>query len=355
MESQKYIKEIQETIERGQQGLNVGLPMGFDRLGHHTHNLQPATYYLIAGATGSGKTAMVDTAFMSNPYNHILTNPNCIYDLEIIYFSLEIEPTQKIAKLMANKLKQDYDIQTEVSEIYSKGSRKIPAIVAEKIKDIAPYFNDMNKKVFYKSAGSPDYVYKEVMEYADTRGEIIYEPGSNKKIITGFIPINPMLITLIIIDHIGLIKPNKSDATLKNAIDRLSKTLVHFRNVFKFSPVVVSQFNRSIEAHDRMKDGNEPKLSDLKDSGGPSEDANLVMGLYYPYRYGLQSHQGYDMMIMTNKYRSLHILKNRDGEDGLTIGLLFDGRNGYFEEMPTLVDLELGIWNYDQILKKVSS
>jgi ABC-type lipoprotein export system ATPase subunit len=50
--------------------INYGLtqdqiPMGFDRLNHHV-GLRKATYYLIGGFTGSGKSSFLDDAFILN-------------------------------------------------------------------------------------------------------------------------------------------------------------------------------------------------------------------------------------------------------------------------------------------------
>jgi|GEM_PF-3203200 len=300
----------------------------------------------ISGNTG--KTAFVDTAYVSNPYRHILTGNN-IYDLEVIYFSLEIDPEQKITKLIANKLWADYGLKTTVGEILSKGDKRIPLEVDRAIGETTDYFVKMGDKIKYRSAASPDYIYRELMNYAKKRGKITL---NDKGIVINYQPHNPMLVTLVIVDHIGLIKPNSKDRNLKEAIDRASKTLIYFRNIFGFAPVVVSQFNRAIEGHDRMKGDNEPKLSDLKESGGPSEDANLVIGLYYPYRYMKQTHLGYDMKIMRNNYRSAHILKNRDGPDGGVIGLAFNGGNGFFREMPTLEQLKTTV-SYDRVLAAV--
>jgi replicative DNA helicase len=357
MESNNYLSNIYQGIENGMMGLNVGLPMGFDRFSEHVSNIQKGRYDLIAGATGSGKTALVDSAYLCNPYDYIKANPDCINDIDIVYYSLEIDPEQKIAKLIANKLWRDHGIATSVSEIFSKGTHKLGNEAYRKALEVREYFEEMGAKVKYRSSCSPNYLYMDMLKHAEERGTIHRdeptEPGKRGNII-GYTPNDPSVITLIIMDHIGLITPNAQDqGNLKKAIDRTSKILIMFRNIFKYSPVVVSQFNRAIESHDRMKGSNEPKLSDLKDSGGPSEDANTVIGLYYPFRYGKEEHIGYNIQALTRYYRSLHLLKNRDGSDNLVLGLLFMGQNGFFRELPKPEEIMAGGVSYEQILSSI--
>ena len=138
-----------------------------------------------------------------------------------------------------------------------------------------------------------------------------------------------------------MIDGNKEDqGNKKKAIDRASKILVYFRNMCKFSPVVVSQFNRGIEGMDRKEnDSQEPQLSDFKDTGATQEDANTVMALFHPFKYGMERHRGYPIIKLQRNYRSNHILKNRDGMDGLVVGMHFLGEVGKFKELPPAKEL----------------
>ena len=83
-------------INRGQQGLNKGLPMGFERLVQFIPGIQQGTYYLIGGETGSGKTAFTDDAFLYNPYDWYKASDTGI-KLKVFYWSLEID--KEIKKL----------------------------------------------------------------------------------------------------------------------------------------------------------------------------------------------------------------------------------------------------------------
>lgn len=353
MGKRKVWNELQKEIARGEQGLNVGLPMGFPRLSKHIANLQQGRYDCWGGATGTGKTAIVDNAYVFNPYDYLMAQANPFYSLEIIYFSLEIDPVVKIAKFICRKIWEDHGILTNTNEIFSRGVHKLPAEVKKVLPMYKEYFDKMQDEVlFFRNSLSPDYLYSDVMKYAESRGKVIKDKNG---IVQQYIPNNPNLITLIIVDHISLIDRNKRDSNKKEAIDRASKMLVFFRNTFKFSPVVVSQFNRGIEGMDRkQQDSQEPQLSDFKDTGATQEDANTVVALFNPFRYGMDTHRGYPIMGHTTfnlkrNYRSGHVLKNRDGMDGLSLGFYFQGAIGQFEELPKANEIK----DNPSLLKKV--
>ncbi len=329
----KVWENLKEEINRGQKGYNVGLTMGFERLSTHICNIQQGRYDTIGGATGTGKTAFVDSAYVFHPYDYIRTIGS-FYKLEIIYYSLEIEPTVKLAKFVARKVWEDHGILTNINEIYSKGKYKIPKKVVDLLDSYEDYFDEMQEKtLFFRSSCSPNYLYKDLMGYAENRGKFI---RNSDGIVVGYTPNNSHLITLVVIDHIGLIDGNREDqGNKKKMIDRASKILVYFRNMCKFSPVVVSQFNRGIDGMDRKEnDSQEPRLSDFKDTGATQEDANTVMALFHPFKYGMERHRGYPIIRLQRNYRSNHILKNRDGMADLVVGMHFLGEVGKFKELP---------------------
>ena len=355
----KVWDNLKKEIDRGKKGYNVGLTMGFDRLTDHVCNIQQGRYDTIGGATGTGKTALVDSPYVFHPYDYIRTHGS-FYNFEIIYYSLEIEPTVKLAKFVARKIWEDHNILTNINQIYSKGNHKVPKKVLDILDSYEEYFDEMQEKtLFFRSSMSPNYLYKDLMDYAEARGKFI---RNKDNIVLQYIPKDPFLITLVIIDHIGLIEGNREDqGNKKKAIDRASKILVYFRNMCKFSPVVVSQFNRGIEGMDRKEnDTQEPQLSDFKDTGATQEDANTVMALFHPFKYGMEKHRGYPIMQLQRRYRSNHILKNRDGMDGLVVGMHFLGEVGKFKELPPAKNLAENpallrkILSYGEVKKEIN-
>ena len=62
--------------------------------------------------------------------------------------------------------------------------------------------------------------------------------------------------------------------------------------------------------------------------------ALVVLGLFAPERYRIESYMGYDIKIMGDAFRGLILLKNRVGRPNLRKGLYFDGATNTFRELP---------------------
>lgn len=335
-------------IDEGKLGLNRGLPMGFDRLSDHISNIQQGRYDLIGGATGTGKTALVDDAYVFNPISYLDSHPETDYRFEVVYYSLEISPERKLAKLICRRLWEDHNILITPKQLYSQGLRnRISEEVYGLLHHYRTYYERViDKYIHFRTSASPRFVYKDLMDYVEARGEVVRDltlgdDGKPKNTVLDYKPRDPRLITLVVFDHVSLISKDRGDSNKKETIDNLSRQLVFFRNEFKLSPVVVSQFNRSIEGMDRRQQSVfDPQLSDFKDTGSTQEDADTVISLYNPLRYGMEDHHGYDIAKLGRNYRGLEILKNRDGDDNLTIGLYFLGEVGLFRELPPAEELK---------------
>lgn len=267
MAKYNWFSNLKNEIARGQQGLNRGIPMeGFGTLSQYICNIQQGRYDLIFGGTSIGKTALADDAYVYGGINYLEKHPDYINRFEIIYYSLEITPVLKMAKYIAKQIWEDHGILTNINEIFSRGEHKIDPKVAELIDNYSERLERIqNKYIWFKTSLSPQSLYDDLLSYAKSRGTVTVNAQNQ---IVSYVPKDPNLITLIVIDHIGLI--NKGIyATLKDAMDECSKTLVNFRNICNFSPLVISQINRSMEGMDRRDNGDTwmPMLSDVKSSG----------------------------------------------------------------------------------------
>ncbi len=83
----------------------------------------------------------------------------------------------------------------------------------------------------------------------------------------------------------------------------------------------------------------EPQLSDFKESGNTQEDANVVLALFSPQRYEIPSFRDYNITRLRNRFRSVSILKNRDGEADKILGMKFIGEVGTFSELPRGIEM----------------
>jgi replicative DNA helicase len=333
----RYWDRLKSQIERGKQGLNTGIPFaGFTTLSKHVKNIQQGRYDLIFAGTGVGKTSFVNSAYVYGAIDYLQTNPGYIHDLEIIYYSLEIKPENQIAKHIAELIWKEYGLLTSLNEILSIGDSQISPEIEQLLPSYEERMNEIQDKyLHFRSSLNPDFLYKDLITYAEKRGTVV---RTDDGLIIDYKPNNPALITLIVIDHIGLIDIGKY-GSLKEAIDKCSKTLVFFRNMFNFSPVVIAQINRSQEGMDRKEGDNwMPMLSDIKNTSNIGEDSNCVIGLAAPFYYGVEKCLGYDITKYRNRYRLAKVCKNRDGDVNLLASFLFIGEIGSYIQLPEAKD-----------------
>ena len=195
-------------------------------------------------------------------------------------------------------------------------------------------------------------VAKELKAHALQNGRIEQVDEFNKR----YIHNNENEVTIVIIDHIGLLKTTKDQTTKKEAIDKMSDELRYARDFYGYTPVVVSQFNRSISNIVRLKNGDvEPQLEDFAESSSTQNDADVVLSLFDPMRYKVEDTSGYSLERLKDQYgakyfRSLRLIKNSYGEDDVRIGLGFFGQVGMFKELPKVKDIKDA--DYEAILNK---
>ena len=111
-----------------------------------------------------------------------------------------------------------------------------------------------------------------ISKYSEENGKWIKTPKGETK----YIPNDYNRYTIIIIDHVGLI----DRLNVKQSIDEVSRGLIYYRNKCGFTPVVVSQFNRTISSADRFKiERVEPQLSDFADSSSTQKRRKHCNGI----------------------------------------------------------------------------
>lgn len=113
-------------------------------------------------------------------------------------------------------------------------------------------------------------------------------------------------LDLIVIDHIGKIKPENARATRNDQVGAISNGLKNLAKDLDVSVIALSQLNRGVES----RSGNVPSLSDLRDSGNLEQDADVVMLLYREDYYKEPEE------IKAPSKLEVIIDKNRDGECG---------------------------------------
>jgi hypothetical protein len=316
--------------------------MGFDRLTKYV-GIRKGLYYLIGGNTGSGKTSFIDDAFVLNPVDWALSKEGQASGIKVKvwYRSMERSRTYKMAKWVSRKIFLDQGIIIPVGKLLGWTDK-----LTKDEHDLFLYYKDYVDQLseivtIIDGPENPVGIAKELKTYALQNGKIEQLDEWNKI----YVPDDPSQITMVVIDHIGLLKTTKDQPTKKDAIDKMSDELRFARDFYGYSPVVVSQFNRSISNPMRIKNGDvEPQLEDFSDSSSTQNDADVVMALFDPMRYKVADPSGYDLDKLKDQYgakyfRSVRLIKNSYGADDLRIGLAFLGELGLFKELPRKKDI----------------
>lgn len=314
-------------IEQGRKGENKGLSTGLSKVDRILGGILPSRYYCISGASSAGKTAL--TLYLI--YRILKDNPD--QPIYLIYFSLEIGSEILLAKLMALYCAEEFGVYLTVNDILSLdnilndsnfGYLKLARDWLESLKSrIIILDKGLNAKILYKETCS-------IMTKLGT----LEENESGKKI---FIPYDPKLRVLGVIDHMSLVQPSDG-RTLKGEIDFTSACMVTLKRRYYISWFALMQQNRESSSMDRRKaDLSEPGLNDVKDSGGPVQDSDVTIQIYYPARDKLPTYRDYKILgpkSLGDRFRSIIISKNRYGMADKVIGCSFYGEVGWFKELP---------------------
>jgi replicative DNA helicase len=337
----KFLDEVDE----GMRGRYTGLSSTLPRLSKFINGIQKKTYYAIGAQAKSGKTSLVDELFVLGPF---IKNPG--KKIRWIYFSPEVDLLEKMAKYVAFFMDYKHGIYCDSNYILSRGDNVLSDEHRVFVENI--YENEIKelfKKVdFVEDRMNPEGIRRHILEFAKQNGSFLTKSytkkGEKLEKIISYEENDPDLYTIIIVDHVGLV-PQERGFSKKENIDKLSSHMVWFRNICRFSPVLVSQFNRDLGKVERLKfSGNllQPTLEDFKDTGSLGEDASMVIGLFNPAPYKhLQEHLGYNLTKIGKNYRSIHVLASRNTEANVSVSVLLEGKTGKMKELPRPSSLEL--------------
>jgi replicative DNA helicase len=130
-------------------------------------------------------------------------------------------------------------------------------------------------------------------------------------------------IQAVFIDYLQLMSMGGRVESRQQEISTISRYLKALARELNVPVVVLSQLNRGTES----REGNRPKMSDLRESGSIEQDADVVILLHREDYY----HRG-DPEWEENNEAEVIIAKQRNGPVG-TVKLIFDGRLTRFKPM----------------------
>jgi len=352
MESTEF-GEILKEITAGMDGNNHSVSMGFHRMNKYI-GIRKKIMTLVFGSTGSGKSSLVHDAWILNPFDWYIANKyNTKIKMKVMLFSFERSKLYTKSKWLARKIFKENGIVIPLEKMLGWwDENKLTHDEHDLIMMYEDYINELCEFVtILPGADNPTGAYKYMKNYAETHGKE-EQVTEHRKV---YVPDNDNEIVVPIIDHMGLVKLERGYTTKKESIDKLSEYAQHWRDHYGYSPVFVAQITRELGNVQLQKAGDfEPAIDQIKESGSPGEAADIILSLFDPLRYNTRDMGGYEAARFVNPdtgakcFRSIKILKNTYGSDGIRCGMAFHGQTGMFKELVKKNDITDEI--YQQVI-----
>ena len=337
----EYLKERRDNIISG----NINsIPSPFKRFRDDFVGIEQEQYVVITAPTKGSKSQFANFMYVFTPILYAYNNPDKV-DLKIIYFTLEENADRIVQRFMSFLLNylSGGKIRISPRDLRSTSNDKplsediIKILESEEYTKILEFFE--NTIDFISDGCNPTGMYKICRDYALSQGKIITKKEKYGDVefdkFDSYIPNNPKLYKIVITDHISLIEKERG-FTDKQTIDKWSEYEVKYlRNRYKFTCVDIQQQAFEGEGIEAQKLGKiEGSISSLGDSKYTARNANLVLGLFSPFKFELPQYKGYDITKFKDNIRFLKVYVNRDGEMGGVCPLFFDGAVCQFKELP---------------------
>lgn len=272
-----YFDRALNQVKDGIEGINKGIPITFERLREYLPDIQQRTYYLIAASTKIGKTSFTDDVFFYGAFDYYKSLKDKgelgTFELDIDYFSYEIDIATKILKGISRKIWHDYGMVVNANVILSRGKNRCSQEIFDIVQKYRSYFDDLEEIcTIIDMPDNPTGMRNYLFNKAKQKGTIHYKninqdpEGDPIMRFDYFKPNNTNRYWLTFIDHIALMLEERGFNTKQN-IDKMSSYLVGMRNNFNMTPIVVQQLNSETENDERHKSGRlTPTLKDFGDS-----------------------------------------------------------------------------------------
>lgn len=357
-------EDIKKEVQLGLIGRNNTIPFPIEGLEDFLE-IAKNTMTVVGGATGSGKSTFTVEIFITGLIAWYFRNkdkPDFNMKLSIMYFGMERKQVMLTAKMLSRFIFEIEGVSIIPKKILGRTKYKLTEdelALVNKHTEIFKNWHDDDLFMCTEGSKNPTGISKYIEDFAKRHGKIeeskVKGPLEERK----YIPNHDNHLVIIITDHLAILKSEKDETgQKKNRLDKFSQTMRLARDLYGYSPVIVQQLNRGISDINRLKLGDIiPKLSDFADTSDTQNDSDVVIALLDPWRV-LGNDADEDVMryklrqLRDEKgkkyYRSMHILKNTYGTDGISIPLAFHPVFGIFKKMPKIAS-EMTVEDYHSI------
>lgn len=252
----------------------TGVPSSFAELDKVTYGWQNSDLIILAARPAVGKTAFALNLARNAAMSATKSTP-------VAFFSLEMSASQLVQRILAaeseihlEKIARGKMEDHEMKQLYTKGIQRLSQ---------APLFID------------------------DTPALNIFELRAKCRKLK-----NKHNVGLIIIDYLQLMSGtgDNRNGNREQEISNISRNLKGLAKELNVPIIALSQLSREVEKRGAKEGSRVPQLSDLRESGAIEQDADLVMFLYRPEYYDINTNaEGEEQKGLTE----VKIAKHRNG------------------------------------------
>lgn len=349
-EKDLFDRALEKLIDRRQRiidGKINCIPLPFPRLRVWLPGIEKRRYRIITANQKVGKSKLADYMMVYEPFFYSIEHPDQLR-LKILYFTLEMGKEEKFYEFLCHLLFRLDKIRISPTDLKSTSSdRPVPQEILDLIasEKYQYYIKKFKETVTYiDSERNPTGINKYCRNFALSRGKFHFkkilvknEAGleEEKDIIDYYEPNDKDEYVEIVLDNYSNLMP-ESGMNKMQTIEKMSKYFITQRDQFDFGITAIQHQAQSQEGIENQKLNKMMPSSDgLADCKTTTRDANLVIGLYSPFKYGLKEYEEYDITKFKNNIRFMQIIEDRDnGAGGQICPLFFDGAVSTFTELP---------------------
>lgn len=348
---------IERYIERRQRLLDGKfncIPLPFPRFRRVFPGLEQKKYIVVTASQKVGKSKFVDNLFVYELLFFIMEHPEV--RVKILYFTLEMDAASKEDEFNSYLLYRLDNIVISPTELRSTDhpvdEKIIELLESERYQRYIEAFNEM--VTFNDTDRNPTGINKVCRAFAEERGHYNYITVMGKNSVTGepeeirkldpkepWTPDDPELIKIVILDNAANLQEEQGLGKT-GTIEKMSKYFVTLRNQMNWVCVLIQHQAQAQEGIENFKLNKiKPSSDGLADCKTTTRDANMVIGLYSPFKYGFDSYEHYNIKRFRNYIRFMEVIEDRDyGANGNICPLFFNGASSSFFELPRPDDTE---------------
>ena len=360
LEGLSKIEDVLNNLEKRRENVMKGgvncIPFPFNRFRTEIPGVEQGQYVVVTANQKVGKTNLTDYLYLFNVLDYCFLHPDRC-SCHIIYFALEESVQRIIERYMSHLLYKLDNIRVAPADLRSTSTENpvdkkvLQLFNTNKYKKRLEFFEKCVE--FNTEDTNPTGILRVCEAYAKSVGKykshthVNQNTGRSVEVFDNYEQDDPNHYKIVIIDHIGLVDKEQGFRT-KDAVDKMSEYFVKYlRNRYKYTCVAIQQQASESEGLEAVKAKRMiPTAATLGDSKYTARDADLVLGLFDPSKFGLKEYYGYIIQdetgfgLRTNA-RFLNVIANRNGEMGGVCPLFFDGAVCNFEELPKSSDAEM--------------